>query len=606
MTLDQASPKKHVVIMDNVPEWRDQIGSVVKDVFGDSVEVHFAEGAREALRIIEEIEAMQGETASQVAMVLADLHVSEDGSNNGDVLISSLMERKKPAPPTAIVSGTFMDETKKRLSESVPGLPLLDKGSFREANKGSAGREVLELNLRRMMDGKLPPLPNDPEIIKVLRSMKDQLRRVSHMGMFIDQVVSKVSCMWRKYGDFLAAVPEAAEFKECNLYDNGEITGHLLHEFKNYLPNLIDEVKSMAQVPAGLVEELVDLSIYVTRVFAEISKEKESINLAKAVSGTVANFNRFSGDRVCMQALGDEVADIEVNIAPEKLYLMLGEMIRNALRHSKGPVTVYIKDKTVVVINDYEGKGEFSLRIEQGKVLEGSLPEESSSDIGSAHGLKMLTKMMEEPRATTGCIKFSLSGSSDRVFAKLDLENAAVRKNATEPALAESRERNRELPEVVFICHDHTPEETFKKILGTPVEGFNYHCLKWPSGNIDRWCDENEDLLMRACIVVAHMGPGEVESMATPLVARFPHLVVLPANMYPENMQVDQYREYSRYGMNKFAGAKRMLSASELAECEVGEAPRYLYNKSYRPPEWERILHVAHQMATAAKQKESK
>jgi len=597
--MPETSSQNHIVIIDDSPYCRESISAVVSDHFGEQAQFHMASGAQEALEIIESIESIQDGTTHRIRMALVDLHMSEDGSDNGDVFIATSMERIQrghASIPTAIVSGTFMDKHKKRLGEIAPMVPFLDKGAFLSTvDPNSVERQALIMNLTAMMAGGLGLLPNSPEYVEAIKNIKASLDDVSKIGSLIDSASFMVSSIWMKYGEYLSTLPEADILKNCSLYERGgEITGKQLHDFKNELPALISALKRRGDCPEGLAEGIVGFHAFLARSINDVMNQRESFNLGVSLRSICDTFNANFGGRLKVN-----IPSNTPNIAmdPCKFNSIIIELLQNALVHSEGKVLVRILgDNQISITNDaVDSDSPLPFEIADGAVIEGVIPTESNRPGGSAQGLNYVMQLCNDNN-----VGFDMYGHSfGTIETDLNLGKLVViDRTPPAPHGKDSAEVAPDHKNVVFMCHDRSPESTFENILGHNVEGFNYYPLEWPStdGAFNRWLAENSELLKNCSLLVAHIHQQDFEVIVRKIHLSFPHITILPASS--AEIPIHSWLEYAEYGMSDFVAAGNIITISDVLETG-GLLSEYfhLYCKGYSKEDWGAILNCAHGLA---------
>lgn len=524
----------HFLVVEDKPNWQQHISNVVKDVFGQRSKIHLASDAIEAITILDQLKATKG----KVRAILTDLHMSDDGKANGDVLLTNLMMRVRAGgytpPPVAVVSGTFMDAQKKEIGELIPGVPMFDKGAFRPTAVGTSQRGALEENLRQLVNRQFGALTYNSEAIKSLKSKKAELSNASEMGAFIDEVSGWVGTVWNEFGEFLSRIDGHEFFKDCSLYDEGRFTGMELHDFKNDLPGFVDTVKNSGDAPDGLLEELESLRVYISRGLNIVrdAEQSKTIDIGALVQDTVFSF-RTDGK---LSFDNPDGVDLEVPLDSRAFQLMFIEVLRNALRYSgDGEVNISIDGFALTVSNNYQG--ELPFKIQNGEITEGSLPECSKSPLGSSFGITSLMKTANELG-----IGFNMQKEDGIVTVQLDFTQL-LSKPESEQDSSESDEDRENVPNfknVVFMCHENPnhPEATFRSSIKNMPLDFDSHCVNFDldcdsKDEVEEWIAANSETFATACLLVIHTRDvSHFYNVLSPLVRRYPQLVILPAGSY--------------------------------------------------------------------------
>lgn len=271
------------LIVENVEEWRQHIAEVVRKVFPD-IKVLFAQDSNEAQSVLRE-------TKDRVAFVLSDLHMTDDGMGNGDVLLASFMESSEETPPLGFVSGTLVDKLKKTLVEMIPGIPFLDKDAFLPMREGTLDRNVLEENIRLLRAQSRSSIPRGGPYIEALGRMKSPLLQPAKLSIFIDIIKAKIGTIWQKYAILFEEAGESAEFlKKPDLY-GAEGDSRKIHDFKNSLSLLINLLHSREVQPV-ILDELSGLQVYINQVFNRLIENKNT-DIVADIANACRNFNVF-------------------------------------------------------------------------------------------------------------------------------------------------------------------------------------------------------------------------------------------------------------------------------------------------------------------------
>lgn len=597
--------KEIILVVEDVEAWRGHIRAVLTELFPD-LEVREAENAEGAIEVIEGCE----QAGERIRLILSDLHMSKTEDNNGDVLLAHQMEIGMETPPFAFVSGTLVDRFKTALRERIPGIVFLEKDAFLPQQAGTSERRALETSLQRLMRADTSQLPNDPAYLEVLRGMKGELSKVPELRVFIDRIKGRIGDVWGRYAEFLSGLGEPAEFlREPDLYGE-EDNPHKLHTFKNHLSLFIGFLQQRADVPAGLVDELMELQVYINQVYRTASANGYS-NLAADVGGVVKNFGIFGVDRLRFWSMATEVEGSCVNIPSAASLEMLVGMIQNAILHSVPgtPIRVDVENDfegRVIVSNQIEGVLPVTVKNNE-MVYAGEGSQERAG--GFVRGLSLICEA-----AKREVVIFNLSQRGGNVTASLNY-GAKVKRDS--PTSSEIKFPAREvaieglLPDVVRICHDGDPGKTFKGMEGLVPRGGKYVDVPFKKDlrGFQAVLEARRENFENAGLCVVHVNLGEISDGFLKAIAfRYPHLVILPASRDGDIFRRALINDYAadrvEYPNDIF---QNILFPDEIepnlrsGDPSIEEIKQALYEKEYEPRIWAVLLRITNEIAVQRK-----
>lgn len=595
--------KDIVLIAEDVREWQQHIATVVREIVGPGTGIQFAENATEAGALISAID----ETRDKIILILSDIHMSKSAASddNGDVLLSYLMQQKAPIPPFAFVSGTLVARYQRDLAARIPNIIFLDKDAFLPMKAGTLDREALNTNLRRIITQGHSDIPHDQVYLTMLQQMKDELLNVAQLDIFIDKIKARIGTIWRKYNEFFASSGLAVEFlKTPDLYGT-DGDPRKLHTFKNTLVSFIDVLYRTEGVPPNLLDELTGLQVYINQVWNCVAGEDKQMDIVSGTVGVCKNFNTFRPDRIDFSS---DTENYYAAIGTVDGFFIIVEALQNALSNSDvvGKVNVHMDANGKLTIrNNVDKVLGFEIT---GNEIHGEVIQ--SSPAGSGKGLELIIATAKRLG-----LKFSMRQEGSCVITEIDYSDAkaadAPIRDARTIAPAESSDVLPSLSNVVFVCRSGSPEMTFESIQTNKIGGVNYCNVDYVRDlNLLRGIFERErEVFERAGLCVVHAGFETLIEEIFPILRElFPHLVLLPASAngdlfrgdIPDFERVYRHEDDNRY--------RNILVPDNIAprlrgDESIDEITGCLYEKDYPPKVWGILVRVATEMAIEKKKK---
>ncbi|MFA6521502.1 MAG: hypothetical protein WCT53_03910 [Candidatus Gracilibacteria bacterium] len=613
--MTQESQQEVVLIVEDVEEWRQHVATVVREIVGADTEIQFAKNATEAAALISTID----QTRQKLILVLSDIHMSQSAQSgdNGDALLSNLMQRKEPTPPFAFVSGTLVARYQRELASRIPGIIFLDKDAFLPMKAGTLDREALNKTLGQLLAQGNSNIPHDQVYLDMLQKMKDELLNVAGLDIFIDKIKARIGTIWGKYGEFFKSKGLAVDFlKTPDLYGTG-VDPRKLHTFKNTLATFIDVLYRTEGTPPELLDELTGLQVYINQVWSRAGEDKQM----DAVSGTLGvcrNFGTFRPGRI---EFSSDVEKLDAAVGTVDGFFITVEALQNALSNSgEGKVKVHMNadGKLTIRNNALQALG-FEIIDNE---MNGNAPESSPS--GSGKGLRMIIETAKRlgikvnMRQEGDCVVTEIDYSGVKAAATVqDAEQTPAEPGASDgkPApAAESKEVLPPLSNIAFVCRGGYPEMTFKGVQDNKIDGTNYHNIQYTRDLawLRKIFEESKEILDNASLCVVHSGYGPLIEDIFPILRElYPHLVLLPASGDGDIFRgsIPDIAEYHR-STNKLDESEyaNILIPSDIAphlrEGEsIEEVSICLYEKSYPPKIWEILVRVATEIATEKRKK---
>lgn len=604
-----------VLIVEDVEEWQQHIAAVVREIVGPDMQIQFAQNATEAYAVISTVD----ETRQEIALVLSDIHMSAAAENddNGDVLLSRLMEGGDHIPPFAFVSGTLVERYQRDLASRIPGIVFLDKDAFLPMKTGTPERKALETTLRTILAQEHSTIPRDQAYLDILKRMKDELLNVAQLDVFIDKIKARIGTIWGKYSTFFESRGDAVEFlKTPDLYGKGD-DPRKLHTFKNTLSLFIDSLYDADDTPSGLLDELIGLQVYINQVWSRAGEDKQ-MDVVGGMSSVCKNFGTFMPGRIDFSSDADEYG---AAIGTVEGVFVLVEALQNALLNSAGQEKVSVH---------FDANGKLTIRNKTSKPLEFGIVDNEiqggiteSSLAGSGTGLRMIIEI-----AMRQGLKLNMRQEEDFVVTEIDFsdakaapaerdedENGDGGRPAVPSAPAEAADVISELPNIVFIDHDGNPERTFEGVVGdkgifeNPVRGAVHHEVRFSRYGLRENLEAQRAVLENASLCIVHASPGELMNPILPLLHElYPHLVVLPASSTPHAEGLSREVGFARQPGSTDKVHENVLILDDILprlhedEKDLEEyIRRGLYGKYYMPEVWNVLVRIVNEIAVEKK-----
>lgn len=360
-------------------------------------------------------------------------------------------------------------------------------------------------------------------------------------------------------------------------------------------------------MPPGLLDSLIGLQIYINSIWQALIEPREKVRVVETVTTIVDRFKRFYPDSK-INFSSQHLEECEIPVANGPFESLLIELIQNALTHSPEGETVdiYMADNEIYILNTIRDDENLHFRIMNNIVIEGHIPKKSTSVSGSGKGLR---KGLETAQKLRLLLSMEMDGPYSPVKTCIDFSQLVKPAGPAEEAVMENPAQ--ELGNVLFMCHQNTPESTFRGVGQLAVPGFKYSFVHPPKSlnNFGRFLVENANLFKQTCLCVVHMTGKEFETILRPMHAQFPHILFLPANAGDTFIPIlfnrldDHAYEMEHHGKDReYPEMERVLTAEGMAK-DGGEAlgnlvSGRLYRKSYKSDVWEAILKHAHERAS--------